>query len=222
MYARIENHMRSCMNDGAHDGQHIYRVLYAALDLARDYAVDMDVLVAACLLHDIGRDAEYRDPKRDHAAAGAEMAYEYLTGIGWEGEKAAHVRDSIAAHRYRNSNKPATIEAKILFDADKLDVTGAIGIARTLAYQGIVSEPLYSVDAKGNVMEGEPDEPPSFLQEYNYKLKNIESVLYTERAKAIAAKRRKAAADFYGSVLKEAGEVHRTGLGLLKDTLEKR
>lgn len=60
MYSKIEKYMLSCMNDGAHDRQHIYRVLYAALDLTNEYTVDKDVLIAAALLHDIGRDAQYR------------------------------------------------------------------------------------------------------------------------------------------------------------------
>ncbi len=54
--------MLSCMNDGAHDRQHIYRVLYYALDIAEEYCIDQDVLIAACLLHDIGRDAQFRNP----------------------------------------------------------------------------------------------------------------------------------------------------------------
>lgn len=78
VFQKIENHMLSCNNDGAHDHQHIYRVLYHALDIASNYDVDKDVLIAACLLHDIGRAAQFRDPEADHAVVGAEMAYEFL------------------------------------------------------------------------------------------------------------------------------------------------
>lgn len=58
---------------------------------------------------------------------------------------------------------PQSLEAKTLFDADKLDVARAIGIARTLLYKGIVSEPLYSVLPNGLVSTGESDAMPSFF-----------------------------------------------------------
>lgn len=47
-------------------------------------------------------------------------------------------------HRFRKNRPPESPEAKILFDADKLDVTGAMGVARTLVYQGTMAQPLYS------------------------------------------------------------------------------
>lgn len=220
MYRKIEEHMLSCMNDGAHDRQHIYRVLYYALELAKGYDADGDVLIAAALLHDIGRDAQYKNPECDHALEGAGMAYEYLSEIGWDRDKAAHVRDCIAAHRYRSSNPPASIEAKLLFDADKLDATGAMGIARTLAYQAITSESLYSVDENGDVPPSGLDGEPSFFKEYHWKLKNLYNKFFTNRAKEIAAGRQKAAADFYESMYSEAREAHEYGRLLLNKALE--
>lgn len=84
MYLEIEKYMLSCMNDGAHDRQHIYRVLYTALDLAEGYIVEKDVLIAAALLHDIGRDAQFKNQECDHAIVGSEMAYQYLINIGFQ------------------------------------------------------------------------------------------------------------------------------------------
>lgn len=220
MYLKIENYMLTCMRDGAHDCHHIYSVLYSALDIASEYNIDKDVLIAACLLHDIGREAQFKNPECDHAVVGADMAYKYLCEIGWKESKANHVRNCIFAHRYRNDNLPRTIEAKILFDADKLDVTGTIGIARTMMYKGIVSEPLYSVDSNDKVLDGNGDEPPSFFKEYNWKLKNVYDKFFTDRAKAIAEKRRKASIDFYESMYREVSSVHKTGKHLLEASLE--
>lgn len=217
MYLKIEKHMLTCMKDGAHDCQHIYRVLYSALDIAKDYKVDMDVLIAACLLHDIGREAQFKNKKCNHAVVGADMAYKYLCELGWDQSKANHVKECISTHRYRSDNLLKTIEAKILFDADKLDVTGALGIARTMAYKGIVSEPFYSVDDSGNVLDGNGDEPPSFFKEYNWKLKNVYDKFFTNRAKEIAEKRRKTSIDFYESMYKEVSSVHKTGLHVLEN-----
>ena len=67
-YRLIEAYMLSCMRDSAHDREHIYRVLYAALDIASfEEPVDSDVLIAACLLHDIGRREQFENPALCHA-----------------------------------------------------------------------------------------------------------------------------------------------------------
>ena len=142
-YQRIESYMLSCMDDSAHDAEHIYRVLSNALVIAREETgVDYDALICACLLHDIGRPDQIRDPSLCHAAVGCEKAYGFLTENGFGADFAAHVRDCIRTHRFRKNDQPESLEAKILFDADKLDVVGASGIARTLVYKGTVTEPL--------------------------------------------------------------------------------
>lgn len=104
------------------------------------------------------------------------------------------------------------MEAKILFDADKLDVAGAIGIARTLLYKGIVSEPLYSVLPDGIVSTGENDTAPSFFQEYKYKLENLYSLFYTERAAVIARERQHISVEFYNSLYQEVNSSYQNGI----------
>lgn len=220
MYNIIEEYMLSCMKDGAHDSQHIYRVLYQALDIAKDYDVDKEVLIAAALLHDIGRDAQFRDPQVDHAAVGSDMAYDFLSGLGWIEDKAQHVKACIASHRFRAESPPASIEAKILYDSDKLDATGLLGIARTIAYKGIVMQPLYNVDNDGNVLEEDDDDhQQSFFQEYNFKLKKLYNRFFTEKATMTAESRRGAAISFYNSLRNEVSSTHKTGLELLKNEL---
>jgi uncharacterized protein len=203
-YEKIENYMKECMKDSAHDKEHIYRVLYLSLEIAKnEMEVDMEVLIASCLLHDIGREAQFKNPTLCHAIIGGEMAYEYLIKSGWNTQKAEQVKNCIATHRFRSDNPPNTIEAKILFDSDKLDVTGTLGIARTLLYKGKVSEPLYSVDYNRNVLYGANDENPSFFHEYNFKLKNLYSRFYTQRGTQIAKEREASAVAFYNSILSE-------------------
>ena len=56
------------MSDAAHDKQHVYRVLYNAVEIAKtERGANYDVLIAACLLHDIGRKEQFEDPSKDHA-----------------------------------------------------------------------------------------------------------------------------------------------------------
>lgn len=62
-FSLIENYMLSCMEDSAHYKDHIYRVLFNALEIAKsEEAVDYDVLICACLLHDIGRKEQFENP----------------------------------------------------------------------------------------------------------------------------------------------------------------
>lgn len=221
VFSQIEAHMLACMKDIAHDREHVYRVLYSAADIAKtERDVNTDVLLAACLLHDIGRDAQFKNPALRHEQVGSAMAYEFLLGIRWPEADAAHVRDCIASHSYRGGNPPATLEAKILFDADKLDVSGALGIARTLLYHGIVGEPLYSLNARGEVSDGIADTEPSFFQEYKYKLESLYDKFFTQRARQIAAERRPAAEAFYNSMLAELRACYANGKDALDEAIE--
>lgn len=220
-YQRIERCMLACMQDGAHDKDHVYRVLYNAMSIAAHEAdVDMELLIAACLLHDIGRPEQIADPRLCHAQVGAEKAYAFLRGIGWQEERAAHVRACIRSHRFRKSEPPQSIEAKILYDADKLDVTGAIGAARTLAYNGAVGQPIYSTAEDGTILDGSGDEPGSFFHEYRWKLEKVYDRFLTETGARMARERRQAAEDFYRSVLSEVQASAMAGSQLLENELE--
>lgn len=210
VYLKIETYMRSCMNDSAHDAEHIYRVLGMANRLAdcMDIPLDRDVLTAAALLHDTGRVEQFQNPAICHAEAGSVKAYRFLLELGWSEDKAAHVRGCVLTHRSRTDRRPQTTEAKLLFDADKLDVSGAIGIARTLCYAGEIGAALYSRDENGLLLTGSEDGPNTFLQEYKHKLEHIGDGLYTAAAKEIAVRRLPAASAFYESLLAEIRESH--------------
>lgn len=213
--------MLSCMNASSHDKEHIYRVLYAALDIAQhERDVDYDILLAACLLHDIGRAEQFDDPARNHAEVGGDKAYVFLTETGWDEARAARVRDCIRAHRYRSSCPPRFIEDKILYDADKLDASGAIGIARTICYEGHVSQPLYTLREDGSVSDGSDTATPSFFQEYKFKLEKVYDRFYTAHAKRIAERRQQTAVAFYESMLAEVRDSYELGLGLLGKHLD--
>ena len=220
-YNEIESYMRSQMQDSAHDRYHVYRVLNAALDIASHIEkTDTDVLIAACLLHDIGRDEQSSDLKLCHAVIGGKKAYGFLVSLKWPEEKALHVKECISTHRFRKGKAPQSIEAQILFDADKLEASGAIGIARTLIYSGQVGEPLYILGENGKIITRDGGaEISSFFQEYNYKLKNVYKAFYTERAKEIAVKRRKAAIRFYKRLYAEVTENYDNGVRLREELL---
>lgn len=215
-YGMIEKYMLACMDDSAHDKEHIYRVLYVALDIAGyEEDVNYDVLICACLLHDIGRRQQFENSKLCHAIIGSEKAYEFLVSKDFEPEYAEKVKECIRAHRFRTDFQPQSIEAKILFDADKIDVTGTLGIARTLFYKGQASEPLYSLMPNGQVSNGQGDVLPSFFQEYKFKLEGLYTRFYTNRGAEIAAERQASAKAFYDNMLREVESSYRVGQDLL-------
>lgn len=215
-YTLIEDYMLSCMRDSAHNKDHVYRVLYNAMIIAeKESNVNYDVLIGACLLHDIGRQEQFADPAVCHAEAGADKAFRFLTEQGFPEGYVRQVRQCILTHRFRKNRKPESLEAKILFDADKLDVVGAMGIARTLVYNGTLSEPLYSLLPDGSVSSGENDTQPSFCQEYKFKLEKLYDHFYTETAACMANQRKIIAADFYENLYREASSAYEHGRKVL-------
>jgi Predicted HD superfamily hydrolase len=220
-YTMLEHFMLSCMDDSAHDKEHINRVLYNALAIAQtEDNVDYDVLIASCLLHDIGRKEQFENPALCHASVGSEKAYQFLIDNGFDKTYAGQVRHCILTHRFRKSSPPESLEAKILFDADKLDVSGAMGIARSLIYKGIVSEPLYTLLPDGTVSTGEHDTVPSFFHEYKYKLENLYSHFYTTKGAEMAQERQKIAVDFYQCLYQEADSSYTHGKNELGKLLQ--
>ena len=216
----LENHMLSCMEDSAHDPLHVRRVLNLALKIAAgETGVNLDLLITSCLLHDIGRAAQNENPSLCHAEVGAAMAADFLHSQGFSEDFCQRVFHCISTHRFRGDNPPQSLEAKILFDADKLDVTGAMGIARTFLFQGLAGEQIYHIDPTGAIAEG-GDIPPNFIDEYNFKLSNLYSKFYTKYAKDIAAKRQNTAVAFYNGLVDEITEDHSSGRELLESLFE--
>jgi len=120
--------------NGAHDLAHVKRVLDIAEQIAKtEKGVDLDILRAGVLLHDIARKMEEEGKCENHAIKGAEMAPELLRNIGFPEDKIKAVQYCVLVHRKSKRIKAETIEAKILQDADRIEIFGAVGIARTFA-----------------------------------------------------------------------------------------
>jgi len=204
-YNKIENYMLEMMRDFAHDSLHIYRVLHQSLAISEAYdEVNRDVLIASCLLHDIGRDSQFQNPQLCHATEGGKMASAFIGKLGWNENLCMHIQDCITTHRFRTNNPPKTIEAKILFDSDKLDVTGALGIARSLLYKGQCGEPLYTVDEKNQIQDGrDSSAPESFFKEYHFKLIKLYDRFYTKEANSISQKRKNLTLYFFNELMEE-------------------
>lgn len=218
IFSLLDTYMRSCMGDSAHDAEHVCRVLNNALVIARESeGVDYDVLIAACLLHDIARPEQIKDSCLCHAAVGSEKAYRFLIANGFSADFAEKVRDCIRTHRFRKNDQPNSLEGKILFDADKLDVVGAIGVARTLVYKGTVSDPLYTRNPDGSISDGSEGEVSSFFREYKFKLEKLYDRFYTDKGRELALQRKAAAETFYKNLYNEVSSFDNAGKHLLGD-----
>jgi uncharacterized protein len=189
--------------DPAHDFDHVLRVLELAERIGRAEGADMDVLRAAVLLHDIGRREEI-DSGVCHAQIGAEKARRILSD--WPHEKVEAIAHAISTHRFRNENPPRTLEAKVLYDADKLDCIGAIGVVRAYVVGGMTGQRLWAeVDSdylrgrESNKTLSRKDIPPDHtpVHEFAFKLSRIREVLFTPTAREIAEERHRFMAEFF-------------------------
>jgi uncharacterized protein len=199
--------------DPVHGFDHILRVYRMVEKLATAEGADLEIVQAAALLHDAqgSQTSGGEEGRLDHHQASAEFARQILDAEGWSVDRIAAVQHCILAHRFRdNSNIPQTLEAKILFDADKLDVIGAVGVARTIAYDVIVNQPVYAEPSNRFLESGhkEPGEPHSSYHEYLFKLRLIKDRLYTKTAQAIAEERHHFMVQFFDRLVgEERGEI---------------
>jgi len=188
-------------NDPVHGFDHVERVYRMAERLAQAEGADLEVVRSAALLHDADGSATAGgdEGRLDHHEASAEFARQVLEAEGWPAERVAAVQHCIRCHRFRNPAEPQTLEAKILFDADKLDVIGAIGIVRTIAFDVVVGQPAYSDPSERFLLTGEkePGEAHSSYHEYLFKLRKIKDRLYTPSARRLAQERHRFLEEFF-------------------------
>lgn len=172
--------------DPAHDWQHNLRVMAMCERIGREEGADMAVLRLSALLHDIGR-AEERRTGECHAQISSRLAEDLMRAEGLEDERIARVQRAILSHRFRKDCPPESLEEKILFDADKLDSIGAIGVARAFVYSGVIGQPIHS----------EEPEKHTPAKEFEWKLRRIKDRLFTTTARQIAEERHRFMTQFF-------------------------
>jgi uncharacterized protein len=192
--------------DAVHGFDHIERVYHLCEKIGAAEGADMGIVLTAVLLHDSQGSTPGGEERPNHHIASAEFAGKVLTDEGWLPERIQAVQHCIRAHRFRrNGEEPTTLEAKVLFDADKLDVLGAIGVARTLGYAIKIgtlffSEPSEKFLTTGQEMAGETH---SAYHEYLYKLCKISNLLYTTTARHLAEGRQRFLNQFFDELMAE-------------------
>lgn len=194
--------------DPVHDFDHVLRVCQMAEHLAAAEGADLEIVRAAALLHDIHGSApgEENSERSEHHLASARFASDVLVKKGWSAEKIEAVQHCICSHRFRaEGDEPESLEAKVLFDADKLDVLGAIGAARTIAYAALDGKPVYAEPSERFLDTGEKErgEPHSSYHEFLFKLRHVKERMFTQSGKAWAEKRHAFLESFYAQLKAE-------------------
>lgn len=193
--------------DPVHDFDHILRVYRMAERLALAEGADLEIVRAAALLHDAEGSSPDDPAKRaTHQHASADFAAQVLSGEGWEAERIAAVQHCIRAHRFRDTSEPPhTLEAQIIFDADKLDAIGAVGVARVIAFSARVSRPFYQPPSRKFLQSGEkePGELHSSYHEHLFKLRRIRERMFTKTGRAIAEERHQYLDEYFKRLIAE-------------------
>lgn len=201
-----------CESDGGcHGPDHIERVHALALHIGRLMNARLDVLSAAALLHDIGRPHETREKGRIcHAEKGAELAGDILKDCGLSPEKISAILHCIASHRYRNNREPLTVEAQILYDADKLDSIGAVGIGRAFLFAGQVGAKLHNRHSNIDNTESYSVEDTAY-REFRVKLCKIKDRMLTAEGKRLARERHEFMELFFNRLQQEISGYENSG-----------
>jgi uncharacterized protein len=188
-------------SDPVHGFDHIERVYRMAQRLAIEEGCNREIVEAAALLHDAeGSHPSDDSARRFHQNASAEFAQQILLAEGWPEERIDAVVHCIRAHRFRDElEQPQTLEAQVLFDADKLDAIGATGVARAIAFSLQAGQPVYCQPSRRFLQTGElePGEAHSAYHEYLFKLSKLKGRLYTTAARRIAERRHQAMLQFF-------------------------
>jgi uncharacterized protein len=188
---------------GSHDWEHTLRVSRLCERIGPPAKADMTVLMIAAYLHDIGRN--HQDESKGavcHAQEGVKIAGPMIEPLPLNKSQKENILHCIRAHRYRGDNRPQTQEARVLFDADKLDAIGAVGVARAFLFAGEVGAALHNpgIDLDQTRPYSRDD---TGYREYKVKLSKISRRILTVEGRKLAQKRHAFMKNFFDRFLEE-------------------
>lgn len=154
--AELLPHALETSDDGAHDLAHLQRVWHNVRTLHAEEGGNLQVLLAAVLLHDCVAIEKNSSLRAQASRLAAEKASAVLATLGWPDEKISAVFHAIEAHSFSANITPLTLEAKVIQDADRLDSLGMLGVARTFYVAGRMGAALY-----------DPQDPEAKHRDYN-------------------------------------------------------
>ncbi len=121
----------STLEGSVHSFEHVKRVYEMATFLAKEEKADIELVKIGALLHDIGR--PIGEPHRE---TGAKLTDKILKELNYPQEKREKIVGIVLHHPLRFKDTLESLEEKIIWDADKIDLMGMIGIARAFHWSG--------------------------------------------------------------------------------------
>jgi uncharacterized protein len=188
----------------SHDWDHTQRVYNLCLKIGEKEKADTEILKLAAVLHDIGRVVIFKKDGRklNHAERGAVKAAEILENHKFSKEIIEKVVHCVETHRFRDNKEPQSLEARVLFDADKIDAIGAIGIGRAFVYSGEIGAKVHNKNIDIEKTREDTEEDTAY-REYMVKLKKIKDRLFTEEGRKMAEGRHRFMEEFFSRINKE-------------------
>ncbi|QBE66909.1 HD domain-containing protein [Pseudoduganella lutea] len=182
--------------DGAHDTSHLHRVWRNATGLLRDHPeADALVVMAACYLHDLVNLPKNHPERHLASRQAAQQATRDLAGAGFPDALLPGVAHAIETHSFSAGLAPATIEAKIVQDADRLDALGAVGLARMFYTAGRMGSALaHGSDPAG--LARPLDDKAYSLDHIAVKLATLPATMQTAAGRRIGEERLRALVAF--------------------------
>jgi uncharacterized protein len=175
----------------AHDFQHIMRVYKNAKLIGQLEGANMEILLLAVLLHDLIVYPKGSARSSRSSEDSADVAENILQSYGYSKDKINRISYCIRMHSYSKRLVPASLEGRILQDADRLDALGAIGIARTFSVGGLEKRSFYNADDPFCRSSRKLDDKQWTLDHFQRKLLKLKNLMHTRTAKKIAQERTK-------------------------------
>ncbi|MDS0261087.1 HD domain-containing protein [Haloarcula sp. S1CR25-12] len=194
----------------AHDIFHAKRVRDVAVQLADQHPgpVDRGVLAAAAWLHDVGRPRERVGEIDDHGDWAANEVLPLLAEEDVTAERITAIEHCLRTHSIRSSSPPPeTPEAKLLFDADKLDAAGAVGLVRLTCIVGERSGRTgdqYAVIDDATTLDGARPEGPDIALLREWARERLDA-LYTAPGRQLGESRWEFMERFFAQFARETG-----------------
>lgn len=189
--------------NACHELKHTERVYNMAMHIGKKEKADLTVISLAAILHDIARkEQDESNGKIDHAERGAFLAREILDRHGIDKNIIDNVVHCIESHRYRKNKIPQTTEAKVIYDADKLDSIGAIGIGRAFSFAGHIGAKVHDKNVNLD-KNSEYTQEDTAYREYLVKLINIKDKMMTNEGRRISEERHNFMEQFFNRINKE-------------------
>ena len=183
---KIHDYVKSVLGQaGSHGLDHVERVTRLCQTIGACEHADMEILLPAALLHDIGRPAE-KENGIPHEAEGARIAEKFLRSIGYNVDLIPPITHAIRTHRFRSKETPGTLKPGYLPMRTSWMPWG----------QSELAGPSCGRQSDGGTLD-------DAVEHFHDKLLKLKDLMHTETARGIARERHEFLAGFLTTLERE-------------------